>query len=228
MTEPTPHVLTRESIRSSRIRDMIRARGEDHVLSDQELIDTRLDMFPGRRIDSDVWVFGYGSLIWNPVFHYVEKRAGIVHGYHRRFCMWTNLGRGSDEAPGLMLGLDRGGSCRGMAFRIAAEVADEELDLIWNREMMSDTYRPTWMTVRTETGPVRAISFVMRRDHRRYIGPMGDDEAAASIAKASGFLGPCREYRFNTVDHLEELGIPDKGLTRLRNLVLKHLDDQHD
>ncbi|MBT5267800.1 MAG: gamma-glutamylcyclotransferase [Rhodospirillaceae bacterium] len=228
MTEPTPHVLTRESIRSSRIRDMIRARGEDHVLSDQELIDTRLDMFPGRRIDSDVWVFGYGSLIWNPVFHYVEKRAGIVHGYHRRFCMWTNLGRGSDEAPGLMLGLDRGGSCRGMAFRIAAEVADEELDLIWNREMMSDTYRPTWMTVRTETGPVRAISFVMRRDHRRYIGPMGDDEAAASIAKASGFLGPCREYLFNTVDHLEELGIPDKGLTRLRNLVLKHLDDQHD
>ena len=87
-------------------------------------------------------MFAYGSLIWNPAFHFVERRTGLIHGWHRRFCLWTALGRGTPDRPGLVLGLDRGGTCRGVAFRIAAAAVDEELDLIWRREMVDRLLHP--------------------------------------------------------------------------------------
>lgn len=217
MSDEEPHVpLTRDAIRTGTIREMIRERDPElHVLSDEELHASRHGMFGGTAPTEDVWLFGYGSLIWNPTIHFAEKRSGTVYGLHRRFCLKTKLGRGSPDCPGLMLGLDHGGCCRGVAFRIPGEIADQELEIIWRREMVADAYKATWLKVHTDQGEVPAIGFVMNRYHPRYIGRASDHEAAEIIAEAKGFLGRCSDYLFNTVEHLDELGIPDRGLTRL-------------
>ena len=174
----------------------------------------------GVDLSAGVWVFGYGSLIWNPAFHFTDRVVGTVWGLHRRFCLWTHLGRGCPERPGLVLGLERGGSCRGVAYHIAPEAAREELDIVWRREMISDAYVPRWVSVRTPVATVRALTFTINHAHERYARNLSDEEAAVAIAGASGFLGPCADYLINTVDHLAELGIHDRPLERLRNRVL--------
>ena len=121
---------------------------------------------------TDAWVFGYGSLMWNPAIHVAETRSGIVHGYHRWFSLTMMMGRGTPECPGLMLVLDRGGSCRGLAHRVAADTVDSELRILWMREMLGGSYTPCWVTVRTGTGKVRAITFVANRFHPRYCGKL--------------------------------------------------------
>lgn len=220
MTEQKRIPLNRETIRSGHIRDLIRQHAITYkVLSDEELLASLASMFPKGKPEQDVWLFGYGSLIWNPAFQFAERRCATAHGFHRSFCLQTHLGRGSPEVPGLTLGLDRGGCCRGVAFRIPRDAAEEELEIVWRREMVSDAYIPRWLTLSTDHGRIKAIGFVMNRAHERYVGDMGEEEAAQTIERAEGFLGPCAEYLFNTVDHLDELGMPDKGLTRLRNRV---------
>ena len=168
---------------------------------------------------ADVWVFGYGSLIWNPAFHFVEKRIARLIGYHRCFCLWTHLGRGTPERPGMVLGLEPGGSCVGVAFRIAAEAVAEEVEVIWRREMVSGAYTPRWTRLSTADGPVTAVSFVINPEHPRYAEKPPEHEIVASLAHAKGPLGAAREYLDNTVDHLDDLGIHDRSLRRLRRLV---------
>ena len=109
----------------------------------------------------DVWLFGYGSLMWNPIIHYVERRPGHIFGFHRSYCLRTSVGRGTPEQPGLTLGLERGGSCRGLLFRISGKIAEDELDFVWNREMISRAYMPRLMNAYTKDGTVRAITFVI-------------------------------------------------------------------
>lgn len=118
-----------------------------------------------------------------------------------------------------MLGLDRGGSCRGVAFRIPAERARAELDIVWRREMVGPGYSPRWLRAHGAESSVLAIGFVVNRDGDRYIGDMDDREAAKRIATASGFLGPCADYLHQTSRHLADLGMPDSGLLRLEALV---------
>jgi len=208
--------LTRENLKSGKIREWLRQHDAGFVpLEEHELVASRRAMFGGQAPKDDVWLFGYGSLIWNPTIEFVERTTGTVYGYHRKFCLETRLGRGTPECPGLVLGLDRGGCCRGVAFRIAGSQAEEELDIVWRREMVTHAYKPAWLSMRTEDGPIKAIGFVINRDHDRYAGDRDDDAIAATIAQANGFLGPCCEYLFNTVEHLDELGMPDAGLTRL-------------
>ncbi len=222
--EPTPDdviPLTRENLRSGRIREWVaKYDGTFTPLTDDALRASIASMFPpDGRPDGSVWLFGYGSLIWNPAIDYAEKRPATVHGLHRRFCLQTFLGRGSRERPGLVLGLDRGGSCRGVVFRIAPEHVDSELDIVWRREMITHSYRPRWMTAVTPQGPVRAIGFVINSQHERYTGLLPEETVAETIAHASGFLGPCCDYLFNTVEHLDDLGMPDAGLARLARRV---------
>lgn len=220
--DPDRIVITRESIRSGLLRRMMATRADIAWLSEEELArsraETRAAGPPG-----DVWVFGYGSLIWNPAFHHAETRMGRVHGWHRRFCLWTQLGRGTPEQPGLTLGLERGGSCRGVVFRIEAAQADEELDLIWRREMVTAAYRPVWASVATADGPVRAIAFTINRRHDRYAGGLGLAEIADVLARARGPLGSCADYLFNTEAHLRELGIRDRDLSRVAQAVRQRL-----
>ncbi len=215
--------LTRDSIRAGVLQQMIEDGGcPIRLTTEDERHASILAMLGGRRVPTgDVWVFGYGSLIWNPAFHYAEHRLGTLHGWHRRFCLWTPLGRGTPEDPGLVLGLDRGGTCRGVAFRVRAAEAWEELDIVWRREMVSDGYLPRWVRVRTETGEVRAIAFTINRQASRYAGRLGLAEAAAVIARATGRLGSCADYLLSTVEHLDQLGIPDRHLRALREQVLR-------
>jgi cation transport protein ChaC len=121
-----------------------------------------------------------------------------------------------------VLGLERGGSCQGVAFHIAPEAAEEELAIVWRREMISGAYVPRWVDVHTAVGRVPAIAFVINHAHERYASFLSDDEIASAIATARGFLGPCADYLVNTVDHLAELGIHDRPLERLRQQVLAY------
>ena len=212
--------LTRDSIKSGSIRRMIATEDPSfELLSEAEVRASLAAMLAAPDAPREIWVFAYGSLIWNPAFHFVEQRVGQLHGFHRRFCLWTHLGRGRPDAPGLMLALEPGGSCRGVLYRIAPEAVASELEIVWMREMLGRAYRPRWVTAHTSSGPVRAIAFTMNRAHERYAGRLADDVVAATIAEASGNLGACADYLFNTVAHLEALGIRDRSLTRLRDRI---------
>jgi len=218
-SHPTFH-LTRETVLGDSIRALVQAADPDMRLVTPEEHRASIAAMLAERPDSgDVWLFGYGSLMWNPLVHYTERRVGTVKGYHRCFCLWTHLGRGTMEKPGLMLGLEPGGSCRGVAFRLAEELAAQELEIVWRREMLTSAYAPRWMRLDTAGGPLHAVAFRINRTHSRYAGRLPEDRIIASIAEAHGPLGACATYLFNTVAHLEELGIRDRRLIRLRDRV---------
>ena len=207
-------LITREALLDGSIREYIFRNPElrSMVLPDEERLASLRGTLAEKPSKGDVWVFGYGSLIWNPAFHFVEKRTARVHGYHRRFCLWTPLGRGTTENPGLMLGLERGGACRGVIFRIAESAVETELDILWRREMFTGAYRPTWMSAHSPGGVETAVAFVINRAHGRYAGRLSEDQVAHHIATAEGPMGPCSDYLFETVAHLAELGIRDRRL----------------
>jgi cation transport protein ChaC len=213
--------LTRDQIRDGDVRRIVAELGiAMRVLSEEELAASRAAILDGVDLSGGVWLFGYGSLIWNPAFHFTDRLIGTIYGHHRRFCLWTHLGRGCPERPGLVLGLERGGSCRGVAFHVAPDAVEEELAIVWRREMLSGAYVPRWTDVHTALGNIRAITFVINHAHERYARLLPDDRVAEVIATAEGFLGPCADYLINTVDHLAELGIRDRPLERLRQRVL--------
>ena len=190
-------------------------------LSDAEIeagLDTMLADHPPQQ---DVWLFGYGSLMWNPAMHYAETRVGVVRGWHRSYCLWAHMGRGTPEAPGLMLALDRGGSSAGMLFRFPAATARAEVLLPWQREMFTGAYAARWVRVDTETGPVRAISFVADRAHERYAGRLDEATIAAHLAVARGSLGTCIEYLEQTLAVLRAHRRTDHRLERLERLVVE-------
>jgi glutathione-specific gamma-glutamylcyclotransferase len=210
--------LTRETILRGDVARMIQDGGEGHrVLSDEARKRSLNAALEHSMTGEDVWVFGYGSLIWNPAFHYVERVTATLPNYHRAFCLWTHLGRGTPECPGLTLGLKPGGKCQGVAFRIAAEAVETELDIVWRREMVTGAYCPTWVQLESAPDqiPIDALTFVMDPENDRYADYLSAADTAAAIAKAAGRLGTCREYLFNTVAHLQELGLPDPHLEAL-------------
>ena len=173
---------------------------------------------PGR-----IWVFGFGSLMWNPAFHFVERRTARIHGYHREFCLWARAGRGSPERPGLMLSLESGGSCTGVAYRIAKHAVTAELDVIWRREMFTGAYRPVWTTAHTPQGPEPAIAFSANRSHERYVTGLSEADVARYLANGAGKIGRCCDYLFDTVAHLRELGIRDRRLEALEARVRQQM-----
>jgi glutathione-specific gamma-glutamylcyclotransferase len=189
------------------------------IMPDAELhasLDRLLAQHPRAR---DVWVFAYGSLIWNPLFRYQERRLAVVHGYHRSFCLRSRLWRGSIEKPGLVLGLDFGGSCTGIAFRIAARNALDELRLLWRREMVLGSYAPRWVTLRSSRGKVRAIAFIVNHDHPHYAAKLPEQTVLQILETASGRFGSCAEYLEQTVAGLERHGIRDARLIALYKLL---------
>jgi len=162
-----------------------------------------------------VWIFAYGSLMWNPEIAFAEARPGFLHGYHRSFCLYSRDYRGTPERPGLVLGLDRGGSCRGIVYRLPPDRVAETLDRIWSREMTGEVYRMRRVAVRTANGPVIAHACVVRRASADYAGRLSLDEAARLLAAAVGGRGTGRDYLANTVRHLDTLGIRDGLLHRI-------------
>ncbi|HUD59439.1 MAG TPA: gamma-glutamylcyclotransferase [Acetobacteraceae bacterium] len=219
---PDDHVtITREGLRDGSLLAAARLLMPSgmKLRSDAEIeadLDATLAHHPP---DADVWLFGYGSLMWNPAIEFAERRAGTVNGWHRRFCLWLHMGRGSPDNPGLMLALDRGGRCAGMLFRIPAADARAELLLAWRRELFADAYRSRWVTAMTDAGPVRAVTFVVNRAHLRYAGRLDEASVAARLASATGSLGSCASYLAQTLGALRSVGLHDRALERLQRLV---------
>jgi cation transport protein ChaC len=168
-----------------------------------------------------VWVFAYGSLIWNPAVHVIERRLAGIQGWHRSFCLSTIAGRGTPDEPGLVLGLDRGGACRGAALRIEEARLETELTLLWQREMLSGSYQPRWTPVRGPDGAAfgHAISFTIRRDGPYYTGRLSEAELVRRLSTARGALGSSAEYLLRTRDGLRSLGIRDRFVERLAEAV---------
>jgi cation transport protein ChaC len=164
------------------------------------------------------WVFGYGSLMWNPGFPFEERRHAVLPGFHRRFCIRSTIYRGTPEQPGLVLGVDAGGECHGMAFRVEASRRDEVLRYLYERELPTKVYTPTWVSVVINGEPTDALTFVVKRDHRQFTC-VSEDEMAAIIASSAGANGSNFEYLENTVHALHELGVPDHELDILHQRV---------
>jgi cation transport protein ChaC len=214
--------LTRADLESGLLQQIVSQAGLSiQVLSEDELQASLHQTLQQQDPNADVWVFAYGSLIWNPIFKFIDRRVGMIHGFHRRFCLWTALGRGTPDQPGLVLGLDRGGSCRGIAYRIAAADVPTELLLVWRREMVIGSYVPRWVQVFDGTEKLRAIAFTVNLHHSCYTGDISLEAIVDSIATAQGRLGSCADYLLQTVDGLKTAGIQDKGLLLLRDRVIE-------
>lgn len=195
--------------------------------TDEDFQQFTRDILASRDASGEVWVFGYGSLIWKPASEFVEIRTGLLRGWHRSFCLgWNTRHRGSVEAPGLMLALDRGGACKGALYRLPPGREAEAVEQLCRREMglKPTAFPPRWVTVGTERGPVRAFTFCIDRNSGRYITGLTEAQVADVLSRAVGSRGSMVEYLFNTVAHLAEMGIYDSHLWRLQELVAEKLD----
>ncbi len=230
MNDEQPHVrITREALRDGSLIEAARRRIAPgmRVRNDAEIEACLMTMLEGHPPNEDVWLFGYGSLMWNPAMHFAERRGGRVLGWHRKYCLWLEAGRGSPENPGLMLALDRGGTAAGVLFRVPADQARAELLLPFRRELFTYSYEPRWVSVATPDGTVRAVTFVVNREGSSYVGRIDLDRVAKHIATASGPLGACLEYLHRTLDSLDALGLNDSMLREVRRLcVLRAASDR--
>ncbi len=197
--------------------------GDAQFLSEDAREKSRAETMAHHVPGQDLWVFGYGSLMWNPAIHVDESLPAQVEGFQRSFCMRLMFGRGMPDNPGLMLCLVPGGACAGIAHRIAPEHVESESKILWMREMLSGAYVPTWIDIDLGARRVRGVTFVMNTAHPRYLPGLSHDEKAARIAKAEGHLGTNRDYLYRTVAALDGAGIKDHYLddlhTRVRALV---------
>ncbi|HRK95012.1 MAG TPA: gamma-glutamylcyclotransferase [Rhodospirillales bacterium] len=167
-----------------------------------------------------LWVFAYGSLMWEPSFPCAEVRPALLRGYHRALCILSIRNRGTEARPGLVLGLDRGGSCAGRALRVAPGHHAPTLAYLECREMATRSYRPKLLPVRLDGGEsVTALAFVADPGHRQYVGSLPAEEAAALVRQGRGSYGNALDYLRNVVAHLDAIGIADGPLHRVLALA---------
>ncbi len=164
---------------------------------------------------NDIWIFGYGSLVWRPGFEHAEARQATLVGYHRSLCLWSRINRGTPEQPGLVFALDRGGSCRGLAYRLRSSQVPNVFPQLWEREMPSGAYQPRWLNVRTPEGSVPALTFVMDRNSSGYAGRLPEQKILSIVRCGQGIYGHCVEYVAETARALRQHGIVDQRLESL-------------
>ena len=215
--------LTKENISKGHLGDKIKSiSGSDKVLTIEELLNARRNIIPDEGIGEDIYIFAYGSLLWNPTVDYEEECLAKIYGFHRSFCMKTNLGRGSFKKPGLMLGLDRGGSCRGSALKLKKSDAIKNIDILFRREMVTGAYKPKLLKTILEDGrKVMSLAFTVDKKHKNYFQNKAIQTKAIMISNAHGFLGTCEEYFSNTLQSLSELNIVDSEMIA----ISKHLQN---
>ncbi len=217
-------VLTRAALLDGSLaRSVARAHPELRVLTEAERADSLRQILRDRPPGTDgVWLFAYGSLIWNPIIHYAERRVARIAGWQRAFCLSVPVGRGTPANPGLMLALDQGGCCVGAALRIPEDLVAAELELVWRREMLSGAYMPRWLEVAApDTGVVfgRAIAFTINPANPFYVRDLDEAETVARLATARGRLGSAADYLFRTRDGLRALDVQDELVERLARAV---------
>jgi len=169
----------------------------------------------------DLWVFGYGSLMWAPGFRASEHATALVRGYHRALCILSNRYRGTPEKPGLVMGLCRGGSCWGMAFRVPAARVRRVLATLWKREMLNRVYKPTLIPVLLAPGRrIHALAFVADTTHRQFVRELDLHGRARLVAQGIGQRGRCVDYIRNTLEHMLALGVNDPHLARILDAAM--------
>ena len=175
----------------------------------------------------ELWVFAYGSLIWNPEFEFLESRSATANGWHRSFCLKLTRWRGTRELPALMLALDQGGTCKGLAYRLPARDHFGQLGLLMRREIDANppTNVPRWISVKTEGGTLRALAFVAAPDGNAYAGELPLEKVAHVLARAAGHWGSAAQYLFRTVTMLEEHGIRDRNMWLIQSLVAQQIKE---
>jgi cation transport protein ChaC len=227
--ERLAHGITRELLEADAIRQALaRHHPEVETVSEAELraslADTLARAPAGANTDDGVWLFAYGSLLWNPCVAVAERRHARLYGYHRDFRLRLDHGRGSPGCPGLMLGLVPGGCCRGKALRIGGDDRDHELLLVWRRELITGVYRPQWIRLRTDDGGhLDVIAFVVDSGHPCHTGRLDDATTIELLATGAGMIGRCSDYLEQTVAYLDAAGIHDRRLHRLRARVRARL-----
>lgn len=179
-----------------------------------------LERFRAQAAGQDLWVFGYASLLWRPEFEAQEQHITRVWGWHRALKMWSRLNRGSPECPGLVFALLPGGSCQGVAYRVAQAEADEVLQRLWAREMPLDIYTPCWLPCQTPSGPVKALAFTLPRTSASFTGHLPPETYRQIFQSASGRFGSTLDYARQTQQSLLAHGIHDRALAAL----LRHAD----
>jgi len=177
----------------------------------------------GKLMIADFWVFGYGSLMWRPGFEFVERCGAVMHGVHRRLCIFSHVHRGTPDKPGLVLGLDRGGSCRGIGYRVAGNKRVETIAYLREREQVTMIYKERWreMTVDRDgvLEKVNALAYLVDQDHMQYAGRRSAEDLLPFVLQGHGKGGPCIEYISSTLDHIEELGFRDGHLAEVLALA---------
>ena len=183
----------------------------------QSRTDALLSLPPG-----DLWVFGYGSLMWRPGFEFLERQTARLYGYHRALCVWSWVHRGTPQQPGLVFGLDAGGSCVGRAFRVAVAHKHDVAAYLYEREMVTAVYQPRLQRIYQSGGhQLTALTFIVDRQHKQYAGRLHAIRAARVIAQAHGQSGPNPEYLGSTLTHMEELGIREPELSKVWQHLLQ-------
>ena len=209
-----PSTLCRDDLEAGRMRALyVEAFGsEGHALDDVQLSESLTATLAVKPKGAGWWVFAYGSLLWNPLFPFAEARQALLRGLHRRFCLYSMASRGTPDAPGLVLGLEPGGACTGVVYRLPAPVALDELHLLWRREMVVGSYRPKWVGVQAGERRLVALTFTVRHDHPQYTGRLARDDEARIIASAAGAFGSSLDYLERTRVALVTHGIVDPYL----------------
>jgi cation transport protein ChaC len=198
------------------LRGASRAENIQVPANQRSLQGFRRIMRSGNGGEDDLWVFGYGSLMWRPGFDFIDSALAWVHGYHRSLCIFSHVHRGTPERPGLVLGLDRGGSCQGVAFRVAAKDRDRTIAYLRERELVTSVYLEKSVALRfADGGGARAIAYVVDRGHRQYAGRLPKDEMTRLIAEGVGINGDNPAYVRNTYEHLLRLDIHDAELAEI-------------
>ena len=172
----------------------------------------------------DLWIFAYGSLMWDATFAHCEKSPAALNGWHRDLCVWTALARGTPRLPGLALGLVPGGVCEGLAFKVADAEQSEMLKALWEREMWTDVYVPTWVSIECEKQTRSAITFTTNKDSSQFARDLSIEHVVDHVVQARGKNGPCWEYLFRTMNKLRALSIEEPHLHSVSELAKAQMD----
>ena len=209
-------MLTRDFLMNADCKTAFGAIEESLLWSAEQRAASLAATLACRPDDGSVWIFGYGSLIWNPALNYRESCTGTLPGWHRAFCLRLTAGRGSACQPGRMLALKEGGRTTGVAYRLPDDTLEEELTLLWKREMITGCYLPTWCKLELDDGrTVNALVFIMDPRHPLFEPDTSAQVIAPLIARASGPLGTNAQYLFSLEQALSKLGMYDASLDDL-------------
>ena len=220
---PDKPVLTREALLNGDVERLTReGRKNLPTMTDAQREDLVEQTLKTLGSSAELWVFGYGSLIWNPAIDFEAQRRCRIKDYQRKFCFWTSMSRGSVEYPGLMVGLVDGDGCDGVAYLIERSKAATELDILYRRELFSFVYKPVWVdAVCSESNTdFRALTFVVDTENERYVHQLAQSEIVKTIATAHGPLGSNCDYLFQLAGKLRELGFEDHELDELEKQVI--------